>query len=34
MVYGLINMRTDGRKVVMAVLKESEDSYQVEEFTP
>ncbi len=34
MVYGLINVRTDGTKVVMGVLKESEDSYQVEELTP
>jgi hypothetical protein len=34
MVYGLINVRTDGTKVVMGVLKESESSFQVEEFTP
>ena len=34
MVYGLINVRTDGTKVVLGVLKESEDAYQVEEFTP
>ena len=34
MVYGLINVRTDGSKVVMGVLKESEDSFQIEEFTP
>lgn len=33
-VYGLINARTDGKKLVMGVLKESESSYQVEEFTP
>ena len=34
MVYGLINVRTDGSKVLMGVLKESEDSFQIEEFTP
>ena len=34
MVYGLINVRTDGRKIVMGVLKEGESSFQVEEFTP
>jgi beta-lactamase superfamily II metal-dependent hydrolase len=34
MVYGLINVRTDGRKIVMAVLKESDASFQVEELTP
>lgn len=34
MVYGLINVRTDGTKVVIGVLKESESSFQVEEFTP
>ncbi|HEU4507581.1 MAG TPA: MBL fold metallo-hydrolase [Pyrinomonadaceae bacterium] len=34
MVYGLINVRTDGRKIVMGVLKESEASFQIEEFTP
>ena len=34
MVYGLINVRTDGRKVVMGVLKEGESSFQIEEFTP
>ena len=34
MVYGLINVRTDGEKVVMGVLKESESTFQIEEFTP
>lgn len=34
MVYGLINVRTDGHKIVMGVLKESEASFQIEEFTP
>lgn len=34
MVYGLINVRTDGSKVVMGVLKEDESSFQIEEFTP
>jgi hypothetical protein len=33
MVYGLINVRTDGKKIVMAVLKESDASFQVEELT-
>jgi hypothetical protein len=31
MVYGLIKVRTDGKKIVMAVLKGSEASFQVEE---
>jgi hypothetical protein len=31
MVYGLINVRTDGEKVVIAALKESDSAYQVEE---
>ncbi|MHC4696530.1 MAG: hypothetical protein ACYTFA_07305 [Planctomycetota bacterium] len=34
MVYGLINVRTDEEKIVMAVLKESESSFQVEELKP
>lgn len=34
MVYGLINVRTDGQKIVMAVLKESDSSFQVEELFP
>jgi hypothetical protein len=33
MVYGLINVRTDGRRIVLAVLKESEASFQLEELT-
>jgi len=33
LVYGLINVRTDGNRVVIAVLKEDEASFQVEEFT-
>ncbi len=32
MVYGLINVRTDGRRVVVAVLKEDNASFQTEEF--
>jgi len=31
MVYGLINVRTDGRRILLAVLKESEASFQIEE---
>jgi len=31
MTYGLINVRTDGQKVVMAALKESDSAFQVEE---
>jgi beta-lactamase superfamily II metal-dependent hydrolase len=31
MVYGLINVRTDGEKIVIAALKESESAFQVEE---
>lgn len=34
LVYGLINVRTDGTRVVIGVLKESESAFQVEEFTP
>ncbi len=33
MIYGLINVRTDGRSVVMGVLKEDCSSFQVESFT-
>lgn len=33
LVYGLINVRTDGKRVVIAVLKEDDASFQVEEFT-
>ena len=34
MIYGLINVRTDGRKVVLGVLKEGSGSgFQVESFT-
>lgn len=33
MVYGLINVRTDGRRIVFGVLKESEASFQTEELT-
>lgn len=33
MVYGLINLRTDGERIVMGVLKESVSSFQVEELT-
>lgn len=34
MVYGLINVRTDGKKVVIGVMKEGENAgYQVESFT-
>jgi beta-lactamase superfamily II metal-dependent hydrolase len=33
LVYGLINVRTDGKRVVIAVLKEDDESFQVEEFT-
>jgi hypothetical protein len=32
LVYGLINVRTDGHRVVIAVLKEDDASFQVEEF--
>ncbi|WP_455873130.1 hypothetical protein [Rhizobium yanglingense] len=33
--YGLINVRTDGKKVVIAVLEEgSEPKYHIEKFTP
>jgi hypothetical protein len=31
MVYGLINVRTDGRRIVLGVLKESEAAFQIEE---
>lgn len=31
MIYGLINVRTDGRRILLGVLKESEASFQVEE---
>lgn len=31
MVYGLINVRTDGEKIVLAALKESDSAFQVEE---
>ena len=30
--YGLINVRTDGQKIRMAVLKEDQASFQVETF--
>lgn len=33
MVYGLINMRTDGNKVLLAVLKEDSAEFQTETFT-
>ena len=33
LIYGLINVRTDGKKVIIAVLKEDDASFQVEEFT-
>ena len=33
LVYGLINVRTDGNRVIIAVLKEGDASFQVEEFT-
>lgn len=33
MIYGLINVRTDGRRILLAVLKESEASFQTEELT-
>ena len=32
MVYGLINVRTNGKRVVIAVLKEDQASFQTEEF--
>ena len=31
MIYGLINVRTDGRRILMGVLKESDASFQIEE---
>jgi hypothetical protein len=31
MIYGLINVRTDGQRILLGVLKESESSFQVEE---
>jgi hypothetical protein len=31
MIYGLINVRTDGRRILLGVLKESEASFQTEE---
>ena len=31
MVYGLINVRTDGKRILMAAMKESDDGFQVEE---
>jgi glyoxylase-like metal-dependent hydrolase (beta-lactamase superfamily II) len=31
MVYGLINVRTDGRRIVLGVLKEREAAFQIEE---
>lgn len=31
MIYGLINVRTDGKRILLGVLKESESSFQVEE---
>ena len=31
MVYGLINVRTDGRRILLGVLKESDSSFQIEE---
>lgn len=34
MVYGLINVRTDGQRIVMGVMKEGESSFQVEELSP
>jgi glyoxylase-like metal-dependent hydrolase (beta-lactamase superfamily II) len=33
MVYGLINVRTDGRRIVLGVLKERDASFQTEELT-
>ena len=33
MVYGLINVRTDGKRIVMAVKKEGDSRFQVEELT-
>lgn len=33
MVYGLVNVRTDGKRVVLGVLNEDEASFQTEEFT-
>lgn len=33
LVYGLINVRSDGQRVAIAVLKEDEASFQVEEFS-
>jgi beta-lactamase superfamily II metal-dependent hydrolase len=32
MVYGLINVRTDGKRVILGVLKEDESGFQTEEF--
>jgi beta-lactamase superfamily II metal-dependent hydrolase len=32
MVYGLINVRTDGQRIVLGVLKEDESGFQTEEF--
>jgi hypothetical protein len=34
MVYGLINVRTDGKRIVMAVKKEGDARFQVEELAP
>ena len=33
MVYGLINVRTDGRRILLGVLKEGESSFQIEELS-
>jgi glyoxylase-like metal-dependent hydrolase (beta-lactamase superfamily II) len=33
MVYGLINVRTDGKRILLGVLKESDSSFQVEELS-
>lgn len=31
MIYGLINVRTDGQRIILGVLKESDSSFQIEE---
>jgi hypothetical protein len=33
MVYGLIKVRTDGKRIVMAVKKEGDSRFQIEELT-
>ncbi len=33
LVYGLINVRTDGQKIVMAVMSEGDATFQLEELT-